>query len=459
MSHSHDNGIHFELSEEIIMLKNSVRDFAEREIKPVAAELDKKREFSVDLTQKMAKQGWFGITVPEQYGGSGMDYLAYATICEELARVDASQAATITAHNSLGIGPIYYFGTEEQKKKYLPQLCEGGKTWGFGLTEPNAGSDSRGSQTKAVKVNGGWEITGGKIFITNASNELSAGVTVQAVTGKKENGDPEITCFLVEKGTKGYTQQPQHEKHMWHASDTAQLFFDKVFVPDENMLGKQGQGDKIMLTTLDRGRIGIAAMGIGCAQGTYEMALSYAKERRQFKQPISEFQLVAADLAMMDSEIDMQRTFLHKVCAIADLGQERFTKQAAAAKLYASELANKVAGKAMEIHGGYGLTEDYAVERFVRDARLLLTGEGASNILKLVIAGQIGCFDDQKRRQAEAVASKSGGGGDNDGPGEKTLHRWINKYIDSEVMSVGEETSFKSRFGQSNKRLGRSFLE
>jgi short/branched chain acyl-CoA dehydrogenase len=397
MSHSHDNGIHFELPEEIIALKGMVREFAEKEIAPVAMGLDEKEEFSTDITKKMAQLGLFGIIVPEEYGGYGMDYLAYATACEELARVDASQAATITAHNSLGISPIYYFGSEEQKKKYLPQLCgEKGKLWAFGLTEPEAGSDSRGSKTRAVKVDGGWEITGSKIFITNAANPLSAGVTVQAVTGRKPDNSPELTCFLVETGTEGYTQKSIHKKHMWRASDTAELFFEKVFVPDENMLGKQGDGSKQMLQTLDRGKIGIAAMGVGCAQGAFEKALGYAKQRVQFGKPISEQQAVAFDLAKMYTKIEFARTYLHKVCAMADSGKN-FTKEAAA-KLYASEVALEVAQEAVKIHGGMGLINETGVERYLRDSQLLHTGEGTSNIQLLVIARAIGCYDQEKER-------------------------------------------------------------
>lgn len=398
---SHDNGIHFELPEHIATLKGAIREFAESNIAPIAGELEKQEDFSTDLTKKMAELGLFGVTVPEEYGGREMDYLAYATVCEELARVDASQAATITAHNSLGIGPIYYFGTEEQKKKYLPQLCatnEEAKLWAFGLTEPEAGSDSRGSKTRARKVDGGWIIDGSKTFITNAANPLSAGVTVQAVTGRKPDGSPELTCFLVETGTKGYSQKPIHNKHMWRASDTAELFFDSVFVPDENMLGKQGDGSKQMLQTLDRGKIGIAAMGIGCAQGAYEKALAYAKQREQFGKPIAEQQAIAFDLAKMHMKIELARTYLHKVCAMADSGKI-FTKEAAIAKLYASEVAQEVAQEAVKIHGGMGLIEETGVARYLRDSQLLHTGEGTSNIQKLVISRAIGCYDKEKERE------------------------------------------------------------
>ena len=273
--------MNFDLPETHQMLRDSVRAFAEGEIAPVIRELDKTETFSEDLTRKMGQLGLFGIIVPEEYGGHGMDYLAYAIACEEIARVDGSQAATVTAHNSLGAGPLYYFGDETQRKKYLPQLCTGDKLWAFGLTEPGAGSDSRGSKTTAKKIDGGWRINGAKIFITNGASAMNAGVTVQAVTGSKGEGKPELSCFIVEAGTKGFTAKSMHGKLMWRSSDTSELYFEDVFVPDENLLGKQGDGSKQMLATLDRGKIGIAAMGVGCAQGAYEKALAYANERRQ----------------------------------------------------------------------------------------------------------------------------------------------------------------------------------
>jgi alkylation response protein AidB-like acyl-CoA dehydrogenase len=382
--------MNFELPEIHQMLRDSVRKFAEAEIAPVAMQLDKQAKFSEELTQKMGALGLFGIILPDQYGGQGMDYLAYAVACEELARVDGSQAATITAHNSLGIAPLYYFGNEDQRKKYLPQLCTGEKLWAFGLTEPGAGSDSRGSKTTAKKTEGGWVINGAKIFITNAATSMNAGVTVQAVTGKKPDGSPELSCFIVEKGTKGFTARAMHDKLMWRASDTSELYFEDVFVPDENLLGKQGDGSKQMLATLDRGKIGIAAMGVGCAQGAYEKALAYAKEREQFGQPIARFQSISFALADMYMKIELARNYLYKACWHADKG-ERFTQQAAIAKLYSSEIAGEVTDMAVQIHGGYGLMEEYDVARFWRDHRLLRIGEGTSEIQRLIIARQIGC--------------------------------------------------------------------
>ena len=385
--------MNFDLPETHQMLRDSVRAFAEGEIAPVIRELDKTETFSEDLTRKMGQLGLFGIIVPEEYGGHGMDYLAYAIACEEIARVDGSQAATVTAHNSLGAGPLYYFGDETQRKKYLPQLCTGDKLWAFGLTEPGAGSDSRGSKTTAKKIDGGWRINGAKIFITNGASAMNAGVTVQAVTGSKGEGKPELSCFIVEAGTKGFTAKSMHGKLMWRSSDTSELYFEDVFVPDENLLGKQGDGSKQMLATLDRGKIGIAAMGVGCAQGAYEKALAYANERRQFGKAIAGFQSIGFALADMHMKIELARTYLYKVCHMAD-NHVPFTKEAAMAKLYASEIAGEVSDMAVQIHGGYGLMEEYDVERFWRDHRLLRIGEGTSEIQRLIISRAIGCASD-----------------------------------------------------------------
>lgn len=379
----------FNLSEEHRMIRETVRSFAEREIKPVARELDEKAEFSADLTRKMGELGLFGIYLPSEYGGHDMDYLAYIIAVEELARVDGSQAATLAAHNSLGAGPLYYYGTEEQKKKYLPRLCSGEALWAFGLTEPDAGSDSRASKTRAVLENGEWVINGSKIFITNGSAEISIGATVQAVTGQS-HGKKEFTTILVDKDTPGFTRRTMHDKMMWRASDTAQLFFDDCRVPEENLLGKVGDGSKIMLSTLDSGRLSIAAMGLGCAQGAYELALSYAQERKQFGQSISKFQAVAFKLADMAMKIELARNLLYKACWLKDTNQP-FAKEAAMSKLYCSEIAKEVADEAVQIHGGYGLMKDYDVERFYRDQRLLQIGEGTSEIQRLVISRYIGC--------------------------------------------------------------------
>jgi len=382
--------LNFDLTKEQEMIRKEVRKFARAEIEPVAIELDEKEEFSIELTRKMGEIGLFGMFVGEDYNGQNLDYVSYIIAVEEIARVDGSQAATIAAGNSLGIGPIYYFGTKEQKRKYLPKLCAGEGVWGFGLTEPTAGSDAGGSRTTAVLDGNQWVLNGSKIFITNAACPLSMGVTVQAVTGKKSNGKPEYSCFLLEHGTPGFKAVPMHGKMMWRASNTAELYFDDVRIPEKNILGTRGDGFHQMLQTLDGGRLSIAAMGLGGAQGAYELALQYAKERRQFGQPISKFQAVAFKLADCATEIECARTMLYRACWLRD--QKRsFEKEAAMAKLYCSEMMGRVVNHAVQIHGGYGLMKDYHVERFYRDHKLLEIGEGTSEIQRIVISRYIGC--------------------------------------------------------------------
>jgi len=381
--------MNFELSDEHKMIRETVRDFAEREIKPIAQELDEKAEFSIELTRKIGELGLFGMYVPTKYGGQGMDTLSYIIAVEELARIDSSQAATLAAHNSLGIGPLYYYGTEEQKMKLLPQLCTGEALWGFGLTEADAGSDSRGTKTKAKLENGKWIINGSKIFITNASSEISIGSTVQAVTGEKD-GKKIFTTIIVEKDTPGFKRVSMHGKMMWRASDTAELYFDDCSVPEENLLGEIGQGSKIMLSTLDNGRLSIAAMGLGLAQGAFELALNYGQERKQFGKPIIKFQINAFKLADMATKIELARNLLYKACWLKDNNKD-FAKEAAMSKLYCSEIAKEVADEAVQIHGGYGLMKDYDIERFYRDQRLLQIGEGTSEIQRMVISRYIGC--------------------------------------------------------------------
>ncbi|MBU1008672.1 MAG: acyl-CoA dehydrogenase family protein [Bacteroidetes bacterium] len=381
--------MNFDLSQEHELIRQTVREFAEREIKPVAQELDEKAEFSPALTKRMGELGLFGMYLPEKYGGQGLDTLSYIIAVEELARVDGSQAATLAAHNSLGIGPLYYFGTEEQKKELLPKLCTGEALWSFGLTEPGAGSDSRGSKTTAEKVGDEWVINGSKIFITNGASDLNIGCTVQAVSANTD-GKKQFTTIIVGSQTPGFKRMSMHNKMMWRASDTAELFFDDCRVPAENTLGKVGEGSKIMLTTLDAGRLSIAAMGLGAAQGAYELALAYALERKQFGQPIAKFQINAFKLADMAMKIELARNLLYKACWLKDEGRP-FGMESAMAKLYCSEIAREVADEAVQIHGGYGLMKDYAVERFYRDQRLLQIGEGTSEIQRLVISRFIGC--------------------------------------------------------------------
>ena len=379
--------MNFELSEEQQMIRETVRDFAERDIRPVARELDEKAEFSYELTAMMGELGLFGMTLPEKYGGQGMDTLSYIIAVEEIARVDGSQAATLAAHNSLGIGPIYYYGSEEQKMKYLPQLCTGKALWGFGLTEPNAGSDSRGSKTTARLEGDEWVIEGSKIFITNGSADINIGSTVQAVSGE-ENGKKIFTTILVDKGTPGFKQVSMHGKMMWRASDTAELYFDDCRVPKEHLLGEVGEGSHIMLSTLDNGRLSIAAMGLGVAQGAFELARAYGNERKQFGKPVNFFQVNAFKLADMALKIELARNLLYKACWLKDAGKS-FGMESAMAKLYCSEVAKEVTDEAVQIHGGYGLMKDYDIERHYRDARLLRIGEGTSEIQRLVISRYI----------------------------------------------------------------------
>ncbi|OQX25519.1 MAG: acyl-CoA dehydrogenase [Desulfobacteraceae bacterium IS3] len=380
----------FDLTKEQEMIRKEVRKFAQSEIAPVAADLDEKEEFSAELTKKMGEIGLFGMFVSEKYGGQGMDYISYIIAVEEVARIDGSQAATVAAGNSLGIGPLYYFGSEEQKKKYLPKLCSGESLWGFGLTEPTAGSDAGGSKTTAVADGNEWVLNGSKIFITNAACELTLGVTVQAITGKRANGKPEYSCFIVEPGTKGFKAVTMHGKMMWRASNTAELYFDDVRIPSENILGQKGDGFHQMLKTLDGGRLSIGAMGLGGAQGAYELALKYARQREQFGQPISKFQAIAFKLADCAMEIECARNLLYKACWLRDRHRP-FEKEAAMGKLYCSELMGRVANHAVQIHGGYGLFKDYHVERFYRDQKLLDIGEGTSEVQRLVISRYIGC--------------------------------------------------------------------
>ncbi len=381
--------MNFELTEIHNMIRETVRDFAEREIRPVAQMLDEKAEFSIELTRKIGELGLFGMYLPEKYGGQDLDTLSYIIAVEELARVDGSQAATLAAHNSLGIGPIYHYGTEEQKMKYLPRLCTGEALWGFGLTEPNAGSDSRGTKTTAVPDGDQWVINGSKIFITNGSSEISIGSAVQAVTKTFDNGKKEFTTFIVDKDTPGFKRVTMHGKMMWRASDTAELYFDDCRVPKENLLGAVGQGSKIMLSTLDNGRLSVAAMGLGAAQGAFELAMQYSQERFQFGKPISKFQVNAFKLADMAMKIEHARWFLYRTCWLKD-NNKPFGKEAAMAKLYCSEIAREVADEAVQIHGGYGLMKDYDIERIFRDQRLLQIGEGTSEIQRLVIARDLG---------------------------------------------------------------------
>jgi alkylation response protein AidB-like acyl-CoA dehydrogenase len=379
------------LNEEHELIRKTVRDFAEREIRPVARELDEKAEFSVELTRKMGELGILGIRNPRKYGGMEMDSLSYVIAVEELARVDSSQAATVAAGISLGSDPILHYGNEAQKEKYLPKLSTGQALWAFGLTEPEAGSDSRNTKTTARLEGDEWVINGSKIFITNGASSINTGATVQAVTGI-ENGKKEFSTILVEAGTPGFIRKPMHNKMVWRASDTAELFFEECRVPASNLLGKRGEGSHIMLATLDSGRLAIAAMGLGLAQGAFELAMKYAKERKQFGKPIVQFQVIAFKLADMATKIELGRNLLYKGAWLKNNNQP-FAKLSAMAKLYCSEIAREIADEALQIHGGYGLMKEYDIERLYRDQRLLQIGEGTSEIQRLVISRYIGCYD------------------------------------------------------------------
>ncbi len=384
--------LNYDLPEEAVMMRDTVRKFAEGVIRPNARELDEKQEFSPEITKQMGELGLFGFCIPEEYGGNGIGYVPYMVAVEEISRVDGSQGATVAAHNSLGIGPLYYFGNEEQRKKYLPPLCTGDKVWGFGLTEPDAGSDAGGTKTTAVKDGDEWVINGAKMFITNASTDACLGVTVQALTGTRPDGKKEYSCFIVENGTKGFEARTLHDKMLWRASITSELFFDDCRVPAKNMLGKQGEGFHQMLDTLDRGRLSIAAMGLGCAQGAYELGLKYAKERKQFGQSISTFQASAFKLADMYMEIEAARNMLYKAAWLCDNKRDEYKVLSTMAKLYCSEVAHRCVNHGVQLHGGYGLMKEYDIERFYRDQRLLEIGEGTSEVLRLVISRAIGCY-------------------------------------------------------------------
>ncbi len=386
------NNIDYGLTEDQRVLRSSIRDFAESEIAPRAQELDEKEEFSLELTSKMAEMGLFGITVDEKYGGSDMGYLSYIIAVEELARIDGSHAATVAAGNSLGIGPIFYYGNEEQKSEWLPRLCSGEILASFGLTEPDAGSDAGASKTSAKLENGEWVIDGSKIFITNSSSPISAICTVQAKTGQRSDGRNEVSCILVPNGTPGFEARKMTGKMMWRASDTGELFFEGCRVPEENLLGKRGEGFRQMLETLDNGRLAIAAMGLGGAQGAFDLAMKYSREREQFGQAISTFQVNSFKLADMATSIEAARALLYKACALKDAGLP-FSKQAAMSKLYCSEVMGRVVDQAVQLFGGYGLMREYDIERFFRDYKLLTIGEGTSEIQRLVISRHIGCFD------------------------------------------------------------------
>lgn len=376
--------MNFDLTDEQKNIQRLARDFAQQEVKPQAEELDRTKKFPYELVAKMADLGLMGMPFPEEYGGGGADNLSYALAIEELGRIDSSVCITVAAHTSLGTWPIYAFGTEEQKHEYLPDLCAGKKLWSFGLTEPEAGSDAGNVRTTATLDDGEWVVNGAKQFITNAGTDISGGVTITARTG-----DGEVSNIIIPKGTPGYDIGEGYRKMGWNASDTRPLSFDDARVPEGNLLGPRGMGFKQFLQTLDGGRIGVAAMSVGLAQGALDEALSYAKERKAFGQPIAKFQAIQMKLADMSTEIEAARLLTYKAAWLKDQGRS-FTLTAARAKLKSGRLAVRATEEAVQIHGGYGYIEEYPVCRFYRDAKILTIGEGTDEVQQLVIARALG---------------------------------------------------------------------
>ena len=378
----------FEIDGEHRLLRETVREFAEQEVAPIAEELDRTKQFPYEIVKRLGELDLMGIPFPEEYGGAGGDSLAYAIAVEELARVDSSVAITLCAHTSLGTQPIYLFGSEAQKREWLPPMCRGERLGAFGLTEPEAGSDAGNTKTRAELEDGDWVINGAKQFITNAGTEISGLVVITAVTGG--SGDArEISNLVVENGTPGYEQGEPYRKMGWSASDTRPLSFTDCRVPEENLLGPRGGGLRQFFHVLDIGRIGVGAMGVGLAQGALDQALAYAKERRAFGSPISKFQSIQAKLADLSTEIEATRLLVHKAAWLKDAGRN-FTLVAAQAKLKSGRLAVHAADEAVQIHGGYGYIEEYPVCRFYRDAKILTIGEGTDEIQEMVIARALG---------------------------------------------------------------------
>jgi short-chain 2-methylacyl-CoA dehydrogenase len=379
----------FELSDEQRLLRDTVRDFARQEVAPVAEELDRTKAFPYELVAKMGELGLMGIPFPEEYGGGGADTLSYALAVEELTRVDSSVAITMAAHTSLGTMPIALWGSDEQKNDWLPALCSGKKLAAFGLTEPEAGSDAGNTKTQAALEDGEWVVNGTKQFITNSGTEISGCVTITAVTGSG-NGEREISNLIVPNGTPGFEPGEPYRKMGWNASDTRPLSFDDCRVPEGNLLGRRGDGFKQFLQILDGGRIGVAAMGVGLAQGALDEAISYAKERRAFGQPIGRFQAIQAKVADISAQIEAARLLVYRAAMLKERG-DPFTLTAAQAKLITGRLAVRATEEAVQIHGGYGYIEEYPVCRFYRDAKILTIGEGTDEVQQMVIARQLGC--------------------------------------------------------------------
>ena len=375
----------FELNEEQQQIKYSVREFAESEIRPHVMEWDESQHFPDELRPKLAELGLMGVLFPEQYGGAGMGYVEYATIIEELGRVDGSVGLSVAAHNSLCSNHIYSFGSEEQKQKYLIPLAQGESFGAWGLTESQAGSDASGTRTTAVRSNGGWKVNGSKNFITHA---IACNTLVAVAVTDKSKGSHGISAFIFDKSMEGFRSDKKENKVGMRASETASVVFEDCYVPEENMMGSEGEGFTQAMQVLDGGRISIAALSVGIAQGAYEAAVKYSKERQQFGKPISDFQAIQFKLADMATQIEAARLLMLQAAALKDAGKKT-TRQSAMAKLFASETAVRVAEECVQIHGGYGYTKDYPAEKYWRDSKLCTIGEGTSEIQRIVIAKQL----------------------------------------------------------------------
>jgi len=376
--------LNFDLDPEHELVRSTVRAFAQERVAPVAEELDRESRFPYELVGELAELGLMGMTIPEEYGGGGADTVSYAVAIEELTRVDSSVAITVAAHHSLGTLPIFYFGSDEQKQHWLPELASGRKLAAFGLTEPDAGSDAGATRTHAELRDGQWVVNGSKIFITNAGTDITACVTITARTG-----DDEVSNLIVPNGTPGYEISKPMKKLGWRASDTRELSFKDAAVPEGNLLGPRGQGFQQFLEILDGGRISVAAMGVGLAQGAYDLAYSYARERQQFGKPIATFQAVQFKLADMATELEAGRNLVYKAAWLKDQGRD-FALAAAQAKLYTGELSNRAVNWALQIHGGYGYMDEYPISRLYRDQKILEIGEGTNEVQRMVIARHLG---------------------------------------------------------------------
>lgn len=381
----------FTLNDEQTAIRDTCREFAEQEIKPRAEEMDATGRFPYDLVRKMGQLGLLGLPFPEEYGGAGADFLSYCIAIEEISRGDVSVGITMEAHTSLGATPFYLYGSEEQKQHYLVPLASGEQLWAFGLTEPEAGSDSGGTRTRAVlESDGQWHINGSKAFITNAGTDMTGGVTITAVTGQRPDGRKEITNLIVPKGTPGYEIGNAYKKMGWKASDTRPLSFEDCVVPEGNTLGKRGDGFKQFMHILDGGRVAIAALSVGLAQACLDEALAYAKERKQFGKSIGTFQAIQFKLADMATEIELARLMYYKAAWLHMQGKA-FRREASMAKLFASEAAKRAADQAVQIHGGYGFMDEYPVSRYWRSVKINEIGEGTSEVQRILIAKELGC--------------------------------------------------------------------